>query len=36
MADAGRLEAIQGELSKIRAMLARLAKRLSDGLSDSR
>jgi four helix bundle protein len=35
MADAGRLEAIQSELSKIRAMLARLAKRLSDGLSDS-
>jgi four helix bundle protein len=35
MADASRLEAIQGELSKIRAMLARLAKRLSDGLSDS-
>jgi four helix bundle protein len=35
LADAGRLEAIQGELSKIRAMLARLAKRLSDGLSDS-
>ena len=35
MADAARLEAIQGELSKIRAMLARLAKRLSDSLSDS-
>ena len=35
MADATRLEAIHGELSKIRAMLARLAKRLSDGLSDS-
>jgi four helix bundle protein len=35
MADAARLEAIQGDLSKIRAMLARLAKRLSDGLSDS-
>ena len=35
MADGARLEAIQGELSKIRARLARLAKRLSDGLSDS-
>lgn len=35
MADAARLETIQGELSRIRAMLARLAKRLSDGLSDS-
>jgi four helix bundle protein len=35
MADSAQLSAIQTELSKIRGMLARLAKRLSDGLSDS-
>ena len=35
MADSAELSSIQSELSKIRGMLARLAKRLSDGLSDS-
>ena len=35
MADSAKLSAIQTELSKIRGMLACLAKKLSDGLSDS-
>ena len=35
MADSAELSSIQSELSKIGGMLARLAKRLSDGLSDS-